>query len=325
LGLDVQPLLRRARLSRSALRNPEQRIPMSAVITLLEESARSARCETFGLRMAEGRRAGDLGPVSLSLLHQHTLRDALRTFIRHRHLINESVALRVEPAGRLAIVRLEVVTESGVASRQTTELAIAVLFQLCAALLGQKWRPRSIHFIHAAPADLSTHERFFRCRIHFNAEFNGLMFPAILLDLHNPAADPAMARHADRFVESLSRQYEPSIELEIRRAIYTLLPSGGATIHKVAESLGIGPRTLQRRLDGTGCTFSDLLTEVRRDLVERYLDNSDHSLKRVGELLGYARPSAFSRWFSSQFGMAPARWRASRKVKPARTRRVARR
>ena len=55
LRLNPQPLLRKVGLSRARLADPEQRIPLDAVIELLEASAKASRCPTFGLRMAESR------------------------------------------------------------------------------------------------------------------------------------------------------------------------------------------------------------------------------------------------------------------------------
>jgi AraC-like DNA-binding protein len=53
-----------------------------------------------------------------------------------------------------------------------------------------------------------------------------------------------------------------------------------------------------------------LINEVRRDLVQRYMNNPSYSLARIGDLLGYSLPSSFSRWFAAQFGDTPANWRA---------------
>ncbi len=43
--------------------------------------------------------------------------------------------------------------------------------------------------------------------------------------------------------------------------------------------------------------------------VQRYLDNPRHSMVAISQMLGYSAPSAFTRWFSAQFGEAPQRWR----------------
>src|SRR5205085_2238158 len=140
--------------------------------------------------------------------------------------------------------------------------------------------------------------------------FNGIVCDAADVDRPNPSADPAMAGHAQRYVESIGGFDAEDIALEVRRAIYTLLPQGRASIEQVAQWLGTHPRALQRRLEPQG--FSDLLHETRREIVVRYLDNPAFSLTRVAGLLGYRYPSSFTRWFVAEFGRSPASWRAER-------------
>jgi AraC-like DNA-binding protein len=56
--------------------------------------------------------------------------------------------------------------------------------------------------------------------------------------------------------------------------------------------------------------------------VQRYLDNPRHSMVAISQMLGYSAPSAFTRWFSAQFGQAPQRWRlqmVEHKPRPAAT------
>ena len=84
---------------------------------------------------------------------------------------------------------------------------------------------------------------------------------------------------------------------------------GRATIEQIAQVLGMNVRTLQRRLEESGCKFSDVINEVRRELVLRYMENSSYPLTRIAELLGYSMSSSFTRWFTAQFGVAPIVWR----------------
>jgi AraC-like DNA-binding protein len=69
-------------------------------------------------------------------------------------------------------------------------------------------------------------------------------------------------------------------------------------------------RTLQRQLEEHGATFSDLVNGVRRELATRYIESGQHSLGHVAELLGYSTQTSFTRWFKSEFGMAPTHWRS---------------
>ena len=49
LGLNPQSLLQKVGLSKNLLENPDQKIPVSSAIQLLEESAQQTNCPTFGL------------------------------------------------------------------------------------------------------------------------------------------------------------------------------------------------------------------------------------------------------------------------------------
>jgi AraC-like DNA-binding protein len=308
LGLDPLPQLRAVGISRASLLVADHPIPADSVVRLLEASAAATGCESFGLRMAEARQVAVIGAVALLISHQRTLRDVLRTLMDYRNLLNESLALDLEVAGRVSVLREEIVTRSPVV-RQAIEFAVAVLFRLCSSLLGGQWQPHSVHFTHAAPADPRAHRRVFRCKLVFDAEFNGIVCATSALDAANPLADSAMADSAARFVAQLPAVEGDSIVADVWRSIYLLLPLGRATTVQVAQSMGLNVRTLQRRLDDRGLAFGAMVAEVRRALAPRYVGNPRYPMGSVAGQLGYAQASSFTRWFSSEFGVPPARWR----------------
>ena len=307
VGLDPAKMLRGAGLDSRALTNPDLRIAAARVGALFENSATESGCLTFGLQMAESRRVSDFGALSLLITHQRTMRDVLATTIEYLHVLNESLAITIEDAGDLVIVRGEIVAATP--ARQATELAVGVLFRMFRTLLGPKWKPYSVDFVHAPPADLSVHRRVFGVTPVFGVDFSGIVCEARDLDRPNPSADPAMARYAKQFVEAMPGAFRHSIAQEVRKAIYLLLPQGRATLEQVASGLDMNVRTLQRQLHAGDAVFSDLLDEVRRDLAVRYMENSTHSLTAISAMLGFSHSSAFSRWYQAQFGSAPARAR----------------
>ena len=238
----------------------------------------------------------------------------LLTLIGHMHLINGSLAMQLEDAGRMVILREDLV--SAVPARQSVELAVGVLFRMCETLLGERWKPDGVSFAHRAPASLTVHKHLFRCRVEFDAEFTGIVCRAADLDVPNPSADPGLARHARAMVDAVPSGQQRSIDQEVRKAIYLMLPAGRVTCESVARGLGLGMRSLQRALDAQGVSFSDLLDEVRTDLARRYVGNAHHSLGHVATMLGYSTHSAFTRWFGLRFGCAPETWRAGAGTDP---------
>lgn len=158
-GYDVDAALRCVGLSQRVLKNPDLRLPMSKVAWLLEDAAQATGCDTIGLRMVQSRKLSNLGPVSLLLAYQATLRDMLLTTIDHLHLLNDALVLHIEDAGSLVIIHEELIVDPPI--RQDIEMALGVLHYMCVELFGSLWRPKSVHFGHDAPRDLATHRAVF--------------------------------------------------------------------------------------------------------------------------------------------------------------------
>jgi len=308
LGYDPGAALRKAGLRAQLIRQPDQLVEADRVARLLEEAARHTGCESFGLRIAARRQLSNFGPISLLLMHQPTLRQVLLTLIEHLHLLNERLAIQVEDVGRMVVLREELTVSA--AGRQSIELAIGVLYRMCGALLGEQWQPASVSFTHGPPSSQAFHRRFFKCRIEFDGAFNGLVCQAADLDVPNPGADPVLADYARKMIAALPGDRERSIEQEVRKAIYLMLPTGRATCKSVAMGLGMSMRTLQRELDARTLTFKQLINEVRQDLARRYVVNARYNLGEVAAMLGYSTHSAFTRWFGTQFGCSPESWRS---------------
>ncbi len=308
-GLDPNAMLRRAGVDRRALAEPDTRIPADRVVEILEISAEESGCATFGLRMVESRQLADLGAISLLISHQATLREALTTVVQYRQLLNPALLVSLEEYADTVVVREELLVNRTGSMRQSYELAVGVIYRLCRAVLGPRWRPQSVNFTHSAPADTSLHRRLFGPICEFGSDFNGLTCGRRDLDAPNPTADPMLARFAEQYLRTLPNAEAGSLSQEIQKAIYLLLPIGEASIGRVADSLGLNERNLQRRLLAEGTDFTQLLNDVRRELTTRYLTNPRLPLSRIAGLVGYSRQSSFSRWFAEEFDTSPSDWR----------------
>ena len=91
----------------------------------------------------------------------------------------------------------------------------------------------------------------------------------------------------------------------VENAIVPLLPHAEVRIGEVARRLGLSQRTLARRLNEEGLTFSALLGRLRHDLADRYLADGDTSISQIAWLLGYQEVSAFSKAYKRWTGKAP--------------------
>lgn len=308
IGLDPVAMLREAGLGPAILDQPDTPIPAAAVIQLFAESASKSGCANFALLMAESRTLATLGPASLLLRHQPTLRALIETAIRVQRHFSGVVNMALEDDGETAIVRWDFVPEFD--EPQWVEYSMALGFQSFSEAMGRRWRPEIAHFTHLRPDDDRVHRRFFDCTLQFDAGFNGFSLASEMLDVPNMLASPALAIHAERLLGLMPMgPSEGSITDRARHAIYLLVHSGNASVERVGETLGLHPRTLQRELVREGNTFGRLLNATRRELAQRYLMGVHHSLATISTLAGYSSQSSFTRWFTEEFGESPSAWR----------------
>ncbi|MEM9460015.1 MAG: AraC family transcriptional regulator ligand-binding domain-containing protein [Myxococcota bacterium] len=96
----------------------------------------------------------------------------------------------------------------------------------------------------------------------------------------------------------------------VEAALFELLPSGRAQVTDVAKELGMGTRTLQRRLAAEDTSWLAVLNRTRERLARHYLRNTTMSPAEVGFLLGFEDPNSLFRAFHRWTGTTPELWRA---------------
>ena len=311
LRLDPYKMIRECGLPRACLDNPEIKVPINAVIKLLEESASRSGKPDFGLRMAENRTLANLGALSLLVREQPTIRKALDALAGYMFLHSE--ALRVGIAEQDEAVTVDFIIDTGrpVPMRQAVELGLGFLHRSFQRLFRERWKPQAVCFVHALPNRTDAYRRFFGTEVRFNEDFNGMICGSRDLEVAVPAADAAMAKHVTQYLDSLTSHKSSRGSDSVRECIYVMLPSGVCSIERVAERIGVDRRTLHRHLAREGLTFSSIIASVRAELAARYIGNRDRSLASISDLLGFSTRSALSRWFRHQFGCSISEWRAA--------------
>ena len=308
LGLEVGPLLRRAGLTRTMMNNPELMLPARSVVQLLEDSAESSGCITFALRMAERRELSDIGLMSLLIVHQPTLADALDVLAEYRNRINTNLSLQIEDHGETLFLREHFALDPPFYSRQVSDLALGVLYKLCRSVMPEHWRPQCISFSYERPvaADRPIYDRLFDCPLQFGSDFNGMVITKSDMNRKNPHSNLALASHARELVARMISPTSRTVAEEVEQSILILMPTGRASVGEVAHALGTNVRTLQRRLEREKIAFSDLLDRVRVQQVSRHFASRHLRLTDVAHLLGYSTLASFSNWYRNRFDQTPS-------------------
>jgi AraC-like DNA-binding protein len=317
-SLQLSPMeqLRRVGINPSWLNEPDSLIPVSLICQLLENSAKDAGVENFGLRLAEQKEFSNLGPVALVLRAQPTLRRALEALCKYSHLQAEAVTLLYEERDGELVIRQELLTNPALPARQATELSLGVLYRVLQKLLRKDWRPNTVCFRHSGPKDLRVHRRVFDTHMQFNSDIDGIICSGDELDEPLPGYEAEIARYIQRLIDTIDLTPRASTSEKVRQLVLLLMPSGRCSIKVVAQHLGLDLRTLQRHLVKDGASFSEILDNIRIEQGTKYLIQHDRPIRELADLLGFSEPSAFSRWFSSRFGCSPSVWRRQQ-ISPA--------
>jgi AraC-like DNA-binding protein len=150
------------------------------------------------------------------------------------------------------------------------------------------------------------HERYaelISCPLRYNAPLTRIKFEGFNLSETLRGYDEDFHSLCVRHCASVMRQISVQSPYVTRIRNHLLsskrpLPS----LEELATELGMSSRTLRRRLRIEGCTYQQLLTEVRLDLAKEYLRLSLHTAKETAYLLGFEDTNAFRRAFRSWTG-----------------------
>jgi AraC-like DNA-binding protein len=106
-----------------------------------------------------------------------------------------------------------------------------------------------------------------------------------------------------------SRPVAHTLLLALRQVLASVAPDERLQIVSVATALGVGVRTLQRRLAESGLHFTGLVRQNRLDVGTRLLADTNAKVVDIALDLGYSDQSHFTRAFRRRTGLTPCEYR----------------
>ena len=126
-----------------------------------------------------------------------------------------------------------------------------------------------------------------------------------------PTGNVELAHANDKIVKDyLSHLDRTHVAMQVKSKIVDLLSSGMVTEQDMASALNLSLRSLQRKLREENTSYKEILEETRRDLANKYIQNSRLTISEISFLLGFSEISNFSRAFKRWNGRPPSEFRA---------------
>jgi AraC-like DNA-binding protein len=304
LGGEPNALLARFQTSPAVLDNRHAVIPYRTFVRLLERAAEETGRLDFGMRLATAQGGAKvLGPLAVAMRNSRTMREAFGYCARHMQAFSTGTQIRIEEEQASVFLRFEILSPRLPYHPQTVEHALLLTQHHVLDLSGGRVRAREIWFDHEPISAPGAYRENFGATVRFGQNRNGALFARRDFDLPIPEIDPQLFELATHFIEQRYPATEPALSARVRSTIERLLLEGDCSYVKAASSLGLHPRTLQRRLRAESQTFEAIKDDVRRDVALRYLKQKNVPLIRIAALLGYSETSVLSRncfrWFSA--------------------------
>lgn len=321
-GLDAGLLLARFGLPDDTERRDDVPVAPGDPEALLEWVARALGEPNLGLRLGAALPSQRYGFAELAARASPTLGQALALLGRYAPLLHAGLAAALEDdgdageasaAGEARFVLRTPGRPRGL-GRHVHELALA--HGLAQGRAGSSAASTTLRawFAHARPRDIEPVHAFFGTRaLDFGCPDSGFALPRTALDAPMLGVDDRMVATAVPLADAALRERTgaaspASLAARVAAHLATTLP-GGTDASDAACALRMSVRTLQRRLEDEGTTFTAVLDQARLDVARAALRDPEVPLIEVAFRLGFADLAAFSRAFKRWTGKPPGQWR----------------
>jgi AraC-like DNA-binding protein len=309
-GIPPERLLAGSSLDVRGLEEPSGRIPLATMNALVGRARDLTGEPGLGFYLGVQKRISIYGYLGLAMMSASNLRECLELAAKFTPVLTSAVGLRLHVDGGVAALVVEELVDMGDVRDVSTFTLIVGLSHLGTTLTGRDLGGVA----ELALPEPSYYPRFAHLlqRVRFDQPVTRVVLDAKMLDVPLAMADPAALRLAraecERALEALG--FNTQLAGRVRRAL--VVGDRFRTLDEVAAELHVSRRTLARRLDSQGLSFSALVESERRDRALALLSSPDVTLDDVTERLGYSTVPCFIRAFQRWTGATPAAYRRAR-------------
>lgn len=309
--IEPRPLFEHAGIDPKLMRDLSARVSQTKLDKLWFKIAEEIDDPCFGLKLGKFWHPSYMHALGYAWLASSTLRSALGRLVRYIHVVNQGVEITLSETDQLVTVSWISPSPTG-ADYWRADGALSIIMRMCRANYGDNLDPVEVSLRHGKPTCAGDFFSYFRCPVSFDGEFDGLVLTRESVEKNLPGANPLMSQLNDNeMIKYLAKLNADDIIQRTKAEIIKQLPDGRASDNIIADSLHMSSRTLQRKLNENGTTFKKLLTDVRKELAMKYIQNRQITLTELSFQLGFSEVSAFSRAFKQWTGNAPRYYRQS--------------
>ncbi|NNA94217.1 AraC family transcriptional regulator [Pseudomonas gessardii] len=307
-GVASDLLLAGSGICSADLSRPDPRITTNQEMRVCANAVALRR--DIGLELGQRMHVSSYGILGYALLTSATFGDALRLALRYPALLGTLFALNLEQDGQHLWFTASDYRENPALAAFNVEFCLVSLKVICDDLLGHALPLLGARFEYTAPDYRARYAERFDCPLQFDASTNAFAFDRHWLDQPLPLADAithrAMAeRCRKQNTEFTGRQAWLGRVRLLLAAQLNVAPG----IDGLAAQMNCSPRTLRRHLHDLGCSYQELLDELRFERAKQLLGEDELPIYCIAEQLGFSETASFRHAFVRWSGVAPSQFR----------------
>jgi AraC-like DNA-binding protein len=307
MGVRVEGALGSSRLPSWIEETPDAYVSVPLTFDWIARCGRDVELMDLGFRAAERATMASLSvPLQRALLDAPTGFARMRAVLRLAVLEDSVLAPRMQLEGDQIRVVCDLQGLGGNPFVCLGEwLNLRALISIVRSVAGPSWRPSELTFVALQPPSFAAQEAFPDTYILVGQPHTSILVSRDVLSLPGAVNEPNAPELS--CVDGEAAMW--SFPAALRSAIRPYLADGYPDLPFMADVVGLSGRTLQRRLQLCGRTYSDLVQEARFDLARELLVDLTARVIDVALAAGYDNPQHFSRAFRQLAGVSPTAYR----------------
>ncbi|MFY9478558.1 MAG: AraC family transcriptional regulator [Aquabacterium sp.] len=310
-GFKPPQILAGTGLRESDLLNPDAELNARQELRAVENLIRACTQPGLGLEVGLRGNLASYGFWGLGLISSATAGDALAFGLRYVPLSFPFCRISVTQEGGLRTISFGEPALAPDVQQFLVERDMAAAALLMKEALGSRFvlsRFQLKHGLRTSATVSRDIEVAVGTRPRFGARDNSLSFEQSMLGWPLPQADPVTVALCEKACADLMERWRVRLGAgeRLRQHLGMAPLDAMPTLVQSAQWLGLSERTLKRRLQDEGTTFSALLAQARSGQARALVADGDLPLTQIAERMGFSDLSSFSQAFKRWFGVAPS-------------------
>ena len=306
----IDRFLNRQRLPRSAADLTVTGLQNLAVARLIYAAQRELGIQGLSFLIARKCQVTDLGIFGYAMLTASTIGQALQISSKYNRRFGQSTTFEI--IAQPQSIQFQFTVRGMISPYDVTylELWTAIAWRMLTQMMSKsdQHQLKAINVNYPLSSkDKQIYQKYYDVPILNDKRFCGLVFePEVLscrLETASDVVAEVLVQQCDQIYNMVNRK--DGLVEAVRQELLNKFGDINTPLNIVANNLGLSPRSLRRKLHGSGTSYKLIRNEISMTIAREYLLNANMSHDEIAYALGYSQPSAFYRAFRNWFGTTP--------------------